>query len=313
MPSPHIPICILLLALGAASNPLPEPTPPPLATPCTTYLTRTISGFRGNFTPEVVHTVYTTTATIFSYVPCNGCTLSVTGILAPDYGGVGPQEVITARTTATRPYNVTSTVCLPTDNLGQLTGHEFPKRNGRVPKKPPPTNPVPKSDCPAYTTKTSSTAHVISIPAMRTNPIEPTTTRALKQEHERRLQVPALAARQQQQHPVTTITRTSQSWSTTTTFTKYTTCRLGPVQDPNPGAIPKKRDVDKRRTTTRGSECGTPPPSPDNTGTPRMRSAYTTVTIPVTGTLTRTTVRCTKTMLTRPWPRPTRDVLGQIN
>lgn len=193
MTSPHIHIYILLLALGAVSNPLPEPTPPPLATPCTTYLTKTITGFHGNFTPEVIYTVYTTTDTVFSYVPCNGCMLSVTGILAPNYGGLGPQEIITARTTATEPSIVTSTVCspeTPSDDIKRVT-------------KKPPTN------------------------------------------------------------SVTTITLSSKSWSTTITSTKYTTCRLDPVQDPDPGAIPKKRDsdhdqgyLDKQRTTP-GSECDT--------------------------------------------------------
>ncbi|KAK3323367.1 hypothetical protein B0T19DRAFT_442864 [Cercophora scortea] len=93
------------------ANPLPVPAPSPS---CTTYLTSYITGFHGEFTAKVVHTVYTTTHTVFAHVPCHGCSLALTTERSPLYGGVGPEQFITAITTAKDPFIVTSTVCAPT-------------------------------------------------------------------------------------------------------------------------------------------------------------------------------------------------------
>jgi len=55
--------------------------------------------------------VYTTTETVYTRVPCNGCALSITAELANFYGGVGPVEIVTGTTTAEEPYRKTLTVC----------------------------------------------------------------------------------------------------------------------------------------------------------------------------------------------------------
>ncbi|KAK3688649.1 hypothetical protein B0T22DRAFT_479882 [Podospora appendiculata] len=88
------------------ANPLPVPAPSPS---CTTYLTSYITGFHGDFTAQVVHTVYTTTHTVLAHVPCHGCSLVMTTQRSPIYGGVGPEAIITAVTTAKDPLTVTRT------------------------------------------------------------------------------------------------------------------------------------------------------------------------------------------------------------
>ena len=100
------------MALGALANPIKAPTPPPLGNDqCTTTLTHTINGFRGHWTPFIERTIYTSTRTVFSRVPCGGCHLSITTKPAPFWGGVGPAEIVTGTVTAKEPTNVTSTIC----------------------------------------------------------------------------------------------------------------------------------------------------------------------------------------------------------
>ena len=109
----------LVMALGAFANPLPAPIPPPLdsrhststSSQCTTYLTSTVYGFRGHWTPSIARTVYTSTRTAYSRVPCGGCRLSLTTRPALFWGGVGPVEIITGTVTAVEPTTVTSTIC----------------------------------------------------------------------------------------------------------------------------------------------------------------------------------------------------------
>lgn len=126
-------LCLLALAAGAYANPVP--VPPPLTTAsdatCTTVLTSTISGFDGDFTPRIAKTVYTKTVTEPSFVPCGGCALSVTTELAPDWGGLGPQEIITATITADHASTTTVPVCngspaAPPAHHGQIPRAEAP-------------------------------------------------------------------------------------------------------------------------------------------------------------------------------------------
>ncbi|KAK1765865.1 hypothetical protein QBC33DRAFT_589683 [Phialemonium atrogriseum] len=118
-----LPLCLLALVLDASANPLPVPTPPPLgttsasgespfATPtCTTTLTKLVAGFQGEWTPSILKTVYTTTETVYSRVPCGGCALAITADFAGAFGGLGPVEMVTGTTTATEPFSTTLTVC----------------------------------------------------------------------------------------------------------------------------------------------------------------------------------------------------------
>ncbi|KAK4209991.1 hypothetical protein QBC37DRAFT_390841 [Rhypophila decipiens] len=277
-------IHILFLALGVAANPLPgRISPRPTKKPCTTYVTKIIGGA---YMPESVYTVYTTTETVFSLVPCKGCVLATTTLYAPapPPGGAGwPWDGTTTTITASVPYNTTSTICSPSqrphytpitardeDPAAKLTITHTKAQSTASECTPGPG---------AYTITTTAetTGKAITLPDPgRTNPIEPTTFAVFK-------------ARDTSPPPVTTITISSKSWSATTTTTKWTTCYLGPYQDPDPGAIPK-------RGIEEAAECVTPPRP---TGT-----AYKTIVIPETGTLTRTAVKCTKTVLTRR-PKPT--------
>lgn len=110
----------MALVAGAYTNPLP--TPPPFQTTsdtpgvlnspsCTTTLTSTITGFHGDFTPEIAKTIYTKTVTEHSRVNCHGCALSITTQLASFWGGFGPQQIITATTTARHATTTTLTIC----------------------------------------------------------------------------------------------------------------------------------------------------------------------------------------------------------
>ncbi|KAM7184860.1 hypothetical protein V8F33_012765 [Rhypophila sp. PSN 637] len=272
----YLVIHILFLALGVAANPLSgRISPRPTKKPCTTYVTKIIGGA---YIPETVYTVYTTTETVFSLVPCRGCVLATTTLYAPapPPGGAGwPWGGTTTTITASGPYNTTSTICSPSQrpHYTPITARD------EDPAKLTITQSTAGECTPgAYTiTTTAETANKpgITLPDPgRTNPIEPTTFAVFKA--------------RDTPPPVTTITISSKSWSATTTTTKWTTCFLGPYQDPDPGAIPKRE--------TEAAECVTPPRP---TGT-----AYKTIVIPETGTLTRTTVKCTKTVLTRR-PKPT--------
>lgn len=268
--------------------------------------------------PETVHTVYTATETVFSFVPCKGCVLATTTLYAPGVGPGGggwPYDGPTTTTTATGPSKTTSTICIPSHHpilptvLPQVLERDDLEPDLKISAQPPPTAVARKTrtkgrNCPEYTfpipTSTNSISKpVITLPgAGRTNPIEPTATYAiLRGRQAPNLEVQAIVT--------TTVTLTSKSWSATTTSTKYTTCFYGPYQDPDPGAIPK-RDVE----VDNKDRCTTPPPATEPTKT----TIYKTIVIPETGTLTRTTVKCTKTVLTRrPKPTFTLDVGGDLD
>lgn len=113
-------LCLVALAAGAYSNPVPTPPPVKSGTAtseaaggasCTTVLTSLVTGFQGDFTAKVAKTVYTKTVTEYERVDCGGCVLSITTELAKFWGGFGPQQVITATTTARHASTTTSTVC----------------------------------------------------------------------------------------------------------------------------------------------------------------------------------------------------------
>jgi hypothetical protein len=127
-------LCLLALAAGVYTNPVP--TPPPFETKsdapgalgvptCTTVLTSTVTGFQGDFTAEVARTIYTKTVTEYSPVDCGGCALSITTARASFWGGIGPQQIITATTTARHASTTTLTVC---------DGHPTPPTHGQIPR-----------------------------------------------------------------------------------------------------------------------------------------------------------------------------------
>lgn len=120
-----LPLCLLALALSAGASPVPapDPTPPPYGgtsaigeespSDCTTVITHTRSGFRGEWTPAIAQTVYTATETVYERVPCDGCALSITTEYPAPIGGIGPIEVVTGTVTAEEPFRTTFTVCSP--------------------------------------------------------------------------------------------------------------------------------------------------------------------------------------------------------
>ncbi|OIW31999.1 hypothetical protein CONLIGDRAFT_667798 [Coniochaeta ligniaria NRRL 30616] len=130
-------LCLLAFAAGAYTNPVP--TPPPvtsgtatsdvagaLDTPtCTTVLTSIVTGFQGDFTAKVAKTIYTKTVTEHEQVDCGGCALSITTELAKFWGGFGPQQIITATTTAKHASTTTLTVC---------SSNPTPPTHGQIPK-----------------------------------------------------------------------------------------------------------------------------------------------------------------------------------
>ncbi|KAK3318078.1 hypothetical protein B0H66DRAFT_602679 [Apodospora peruviana] len=309
--------CLALLRAGAAANPLPLEQPEPTA-PCITYLTSYVSGFVGSFTPEVVYTVYTTTSTVLAYVPCHGCLLSMTTTLAPNYGGVGPQEIITARTTAKEPYNITRTVCFSESSSSSLLP-PHPKPTQRPPPRlRPPTDDstdTSASEC-VFTIETSVALGPVTL---RTRAVEPTTTQIIAGRHPQGIAAPTSIA-------TITVTLTRKFWSATTISTRYDTCRR-PVGPGGHGALPKRDDDEPPVTTVSSSssttssasasrgECGggNPPQPPPRSELPthkiptaatKARTSYATVI--VTGTRTRTTVLCTTTVTlsqSRYWSR----------
>ncbi|RKU46733.1 hypothetical protein DL546_002535 [Coniochaeta pulveracea] len=109
-----------------SENPSPlisstHPHPHPTAT-CTTTLTQYLSGFRGHFQPSIALTVYIHTHISVTQVDCSGCALAVTTELGHPYGGLGPEEIVTATVTATEPTTIVSTVCARPTNGGSFSG-----------------------------------------------------------------------------------------------------------------------------------------------------------------------------------------------
>jgi len=122
-------VALLALVACAVANPLPTPAPSITLTAsltttdswvlsdaetsptCTTYLTSYIRGFQGDFEPSIEKTVYTTTKTDYTYIDCKGCYLSIVTTRAPNYGGLGPVEIVTGTTTASEPFVTTATLC----------------------------------------------------------------------------------------------------------------------------------------------------------------------------------------------------------
>lgn len=136
-------LCLLALAAGAYANPVPVPPPFTATTDasgpsCTTVLTSTISGFHGDFTPKVAETVYTKTVTEHSLVPCGGCALSVTTVRAPDWGGIGPVEIITGTTTAAHASTTTVPVCNGYPARRPPTHGQIPRRRAEIAVSSPP-------------------------------------------------------------------------------------------------------------------------------------------------------------------------------
>ncbi|KAB5523839.1 hypothetical protein GE09DRAFT_1257553 [Coniochaeta sp. 2T2.1] len=130
-------LCILGLVAAVYTNPLPTPPPlqtgtatagevGPLATPnCTTVLTSLVTGFHGDFTAKVAKTIYTETVTEHEWVACGGCGLSITTELAKNWAGYGPQQIITATTTARHATTTTLTAC---------SRHSDPPSHGQIPR-----------------------------------------------------------------------------------------------------------------------------------------------------------------------------------
>lgn len=158
-------LCLLALAAGAYTNPVLLPTPPPVETgtttddavgifgtpTCTTVLTRTISGFRGDFTPEIAKTIYTKTVTEQEPVNCGGCALSLTTELASFWGGFGPQQIITGTTTARHATTTTLAVCLR---------HRTPPTHGQIRRDVEQPGASPSGEC-TYTKVIIPTPHLL--------------------------------------------------------------------------------------------------------------------------------------------------------
>ena len=166
-------LCILGLVTAVYTNPLP--TPPPIKTgtataeevdllgkpTCATVLTSLITGFQGHFTAGVIKTVYTETITEHEWVACGGCELSITTELASDWGGHGPQQIITATTTVRHASTTTLTACLRHSNT---TTTSIPTRGAQpavgernAVTKPPTHRPRPVS--PTLTRTTIDLVH----------------------------------------------------------------------------------------------------------------------------------------------------------
>jgi hypothetical protein len=147
----------LLAAAGVNANPLPTPPPvtaSPLPSPtCTTVLTSTISGLHGDFTPKIAKTIYTKTVTELSLVPCNGCALSITTQRAAVWAGYGPQQIITATTTARHATTTTLTVCAGDDHPHPTPPHPS---HGQIPRQVT-TRPPPRPTKPGKPTGTTTT------------------------------------------------------------------------------------------------------------------------------------------------------------
>ncbi|KAB5532516.1 hypothetical protein GE09DRAFT_1227705 [Coniochaeta sp. 2T2.1] len=112
-------LCLLGLVAAVYTNPLP--TPPPFRT----VLTSLVTGFHGDLTAKVAKTVYTKTVTEHEWVACGGCALSITTELAKNWGGYGPQQIITATTTARHASTTTLKAC---------SRHSDPPSHGQIPR-----------------------------------------------------------------------------------------------------------------------------------------------------------------------------------
>ncbi|KAH8879014.1 hypothetical protein GQ53DRAFT_856616 [Thozetella sp. PMI_491] len=157
-------LALLANAIPAIGHVIPTPPPAPNATStaCTTVLTSTLSGFRGDWQPEIAHTVYPSTVTESHRVPCGDCVLSISYVLARPWGGLGPEERVTGTVTATAPFTTTTTVCEAT-----ATGHRGP---------PPPQEEPPVADNPAKKTTveepSAKTHTTVEAPAEETKTVE---------------------------------------------------------------------------------------------------------------------------------------------